>query len=211
LDVHPPHGPIRSVKDFLIHLLAITIGLLIALSLEAMVEWIHYRHLVHTAKANLATEIRENQQDLTKTLEALRTSEAQLQHFIKLVHQLEADRASPLSQLNFTWTLATLHDTSWNTARETGAIAHMNYEEAKRYTAVYALQLQYTSLQERAFASANAVTGLTTLLDKDMKRISQSELENSERTLGLALANARADEDVARALIAEYSRFSGQK
>jgi hypothetical protein len=98
-----------------------------------------------------------------------------------------------------------------NTARETGAIAHTNYEEAKRYTAVYALQLQYTSLQERAFASANAVTGLTTLLDKDMKRISQSELENSERTLGLALANARADEDVARALIAEYSRFSGQK
>jgi hypothetical protein len=73
------------------------------------------------------------------------------------------------------------------------------------------LQLQYNSLQERAFASANAVSGLTTLLDKDMKRISESELESSERTLGLALANTRANEDLARALIAEYSQFTGQK
>src|SRR5205807_9638345 len=136
LDVHPPHAAIHSVKDFLIHLLAITVGLLIALSLEAMVEWIHYRHLVHEAETNFSTEIRENQQELTKSLEGMRAAEEQLQHFIKLVHQLEVDRGTPLNQVNFSWTLATLHDTSWNTARETGAVAHMDYDEVKRYTRV---------------------------------------------------------------------------
>jgi hypothetical protein len=211
LEVHPLHGSVHSVKDFLLHLLAITIGLLIALSLEATVEWVHYRHLVHRAEVNLSTEILQNQRELTQSLEGMHSSAEQLQHFIKVVHQLEADRAAPLSEFRFSWTLATLHDISWNTARETGAIAHMDYDEVKRYTTVYALQSEYTSLQERAFASANAVVGLRTLLDKDTMKISESELENAERTLGLALANARAEEDVAHALVAVYSPFTGQK
>jgi hypothetical protein len=39
LDVHSPHEPIIGWKDFLLHLFTITIGLLIALSLEGTVEW----------------------------------------------------------------------------------------------------------------------------------------------------------------------------
>lgn len=38
LDVHPPHHAIRGWKDFLLHLLTITIGLLLALSLEGWLE-----------------------------------------------------------------------------------------------------------------------------------------------------------------------------
>jgi hypothetical protein len=34
LDVHPPHEKMHGFKDFLLHLLTITIGLLIALGLE---------------------------------------------------------------------------------------------------------------------------------------------------------------------------------
>ena len=30
MEVHAPHSPVRSIKDFMVHLLAITIGLLIA-------------------------------------------------------------------------------------------------------------------------------------------------------------------------------------
>jgi hypothetical protein len=39
LDVHAPHQSAHTLKDFLIHIAAITIGLLIALGLEATVEW----------------------------------------------------------------------------------------------------------------------------------------------------------------------------
>jgi hypothetical protein len=43
MDVHPPHLPIHTWKDFLLHLLTITIGLFIALTLEASIESIHHR------------------------------------------------------------------------------------------------------------------------------------------------------------------------
>jgi hypothetical protein len=208
LDIHPVHGSIRSVKDFFLHLLTITVGILIALSLEATVEWFHYRHLVHEAETNLASEIRANQDELTKTVAGLRITDQQLRRFIALVHALESDRSTTIHDLAFNWTVASLHTTSWNTASATGAIAHMDYDEVQRYTRVYVLQQQYVSLQERAFASANAVVGLTTLLDKDAKKISESELENAERTLGLALANTSAEQDIAAALIAEYRQFA---
>ncbi len=44
LDVHPPHQPVHSWKDFLIHMTAICLGLLIAIGLEQSVEAIHQHH-----------------------------------------------------------------------------------------------------------------------------------------------------------------------
>jgi hypothetical protein len=41
LDVHPPHTAVHGWKDFWIHLATISIGLLIAVSLEQSVEWLH--------------------------------------------------------------------------------------------------------------------------------------------------------------------------
>ena len=38
MDVHAPHEPINTWRDFALHLIIVTIGLLIALSLEALVE-----------------------------------------------------------------------------------------------------------------------------------------------------------------------------
>ena len=53
LDVHAPHDKMHGFKDFLLHLATITIGLLIALSLEGCVEWRHHRHLVQEAEEGL--------------------------------------------------------------------------------------------------------------------------------------------------------------
>jgi len=44
LDVHAPHQAVRSWMDFLVHIIAITIGLLIAIGLEQAVEYVHHRH-----------------------------------------------------------------------------------------------------------------------------------------------------------------------
>jgi hypothetical protein len=43
-DVHAPHQTIHTWKDFLIHIAAITIGLLLAVGLEQTVEYVHHRH-----------------------------------------------------------------------------------------------------------------------------------------------------------------------
>jgi len=64
VDIHPPHGPIRSWKDFLLQLVTITAGVLIALSLEGVREWSHYRTLVREARETLAREIAENMKEV---------------------------------------------------------------------------------------------------------------------------------------------------
>lgn len=208
MEVHPPHSPIRSLKDFLVHLLTITVGLLIAFGLEGILELRHNRHLVHEAEVNLSAEILTNEKELTKGLVELRKSEGQLQNFVHLVQQLESNRNTPLDHVDFNWTVLELHETSWSTAASTGALGHMSYEEVNRYTRIYGLQHKFDSLQDRAWASANGVVGLATLLQKDPKKITDSELENAERTIGLALANTHAEDNVAGILLASYASFT---
>ena len=59
--------PVEAARDFFVHLTTITIGLLIALSMEGCVEWQHHRHLVREADASLRMEIRNNSKAWRKT------------------------------------------------------------------------------------------------------------------------------------------------
>lgn len=64
MEIHAPEGPVTSLKEFLVHIGIVTIGILIALSLEGLLEWHHHRELVEEARANIASEIRDNRKDL---------------------------------------------------------------------------------------------------------------------------------------------------
>lgn len=44
LDVHAPHRTVHTWKDFLVHIAAIVIGLIIAVSIEQTVEFFHHRY-----------------------------------------------------------------------------------------------------------------------------------------------------------------------
>ena len=71
---------------------------------------------------------------------------------------LQKNRNTPVKDIHFDWTLDELHATSWNTASATGAIAHMDYSQVKRYTRIYDLQQQFMTTQNRAF---DAIMGST--------------------------------------------------
>ncbi len=77
MEIHPPHQPVLTVKEALVHLGIVTIGILIALSLEGLVEWQHHRHLVAEARENIAEEIRDNS--------------GELKHFLGSVAQIGRD------------------------------------------------------------------------------------------------------------------------
>ena len=207
MDIHPPHGAINSWREFLLHLLTITIGILIALSFEGLIEWRHHRGLVREAESNIAAEIRSNAAELKTTEQELRTSDEQLQQVLAVIHHMEADRKFKPTSVVFNWTVAELHQTSWSTANSTGALGYMDYEEAKRYTRVYDLQQEFMALQQRALQSSLSVQALSTLLSRDTTTISAAELSEAERTAGLALANARALEQVGQALSEQYAGF----
>ncbi|MET3123539.1 hypothetical protein AAKU67_003151 [Oxalobacteraceae bacterium GrIS 2.11] len=56
LDVHPPHHPTHTWKDFFIHLATIVVGLLIAVGLEQTVESLHHRHLANEFEDQMREE-----------------------------------------------------------------------------------------------------------------------------------------------------------
>jgi hypothetical protein len=60
LDVHPPHAPTHTWKDFFIHIATIVVGLFIAVGLEQTVEYFHHEHQLHHFEEALRKESHEN-------------------------------------------------------------------------------------------------------------------------------------------------------
>jgi hypothetical protein len=89
LDVHAPHETVHSWRDFFTHIATITIGLLIALALEAGIEGMHHRHIVREARENIREELRENQQLLAVDLKYLGSNSDTLRQDITLLTQLK--------------------------------------------------------------------------------------------------------------------------
>src|ERR1700735_555979 len=90
MDVHPPDQPIHTWGDFFIHLITITIGLLIALSLEATVEWVHHRHLVHVARQSIRHEMEENRKLLSADMTSVQDDQSRIANDIKLLVALRS-------------------------------------------------------------------------------------------------------------------------
>ena len=70
LDAHAPHQTVHTWRDFLVHIAAIVIGLIIAVSLEQTVEFFHHRHQREQLEAALQRDGRANrgyiQDDIAK-------------------------------------------------------------------------------------------------------------------------------------------------
>ena len=207
MDIHPPRQAVTSLQQFLRELVTITAGILIALTLDGLLSWRHHRTLVREARANILNELRENQRDLAKERQDLQKMEQDGQTLISLVHQLESNRKTPVRHFQYTFSMAELHSTSWNTASTTGALSFMPYIEVKRYTEVYDLQRAFTALQERGFAASLDVQGLATLLGRNPATLTTAELSDAERRLGIAMADVAAMEQIAEPLNRQYEEL----
>ena len=154
LDVHEPHEPIHGWRDFLLHLFTITIGLLIALSLEGLVEWQHHRHLVHEAEASLHAEIKSNAQSISGIGKDIEAQEAMLQHDIVVLNMAIAHRDISKEHMSVAYHLTEADDVSWRTAQSTGALALMPYSSAQEYAQIYATQAAFESAERQAVRDA---------------------------------------------------------
>ncbi|WP_158821311.1 hypothetical protein [Granulicella sp. S156] len=139
MDVHAPHEPIHTWKDFLLHLATITIGLLIALGLEGLVEAAHHRHLLHQAETNLRAEMTDNRQKLADDEKLLDRNEQRIESDLGLLSAVKAHQPTSV-QLISGWGWDGMGSAAWNTARDTGAIALMPYEYAQGYFVIYGQQ-----------------------------------------------------------------------
>jgi hypothetical protein len=164
LDVHPPHGPTHGARDFFLHLFTITIGLLIALSLEGCVEWQHHRHLVHEAEASLHTEIANNAKGMKDTIDDLHKQQESLKNDVTVLKYIMKNHKAPEhSSLEITYHIRGFDDVSWKTAQSTGALSYMPYDRAQEYSDIYATQEVLQSAEQQA--ARDAILGLASLLN----------------------------------------------
>ena len=151
LDVHPPHEPVHGWRDFFVHLSTITIGLLIALSLEGCVEWRHHRHLVHEAEVSLQKEIESNAKGLEGVLEDVRKEQELLKQDVAIMKKIIANPKVPNhDELTINFRIRTFGDVSWKTAQSTGALSYMPYERAQEYSNIYSAQNELGMAEEQA-------------------------------------------------------------
>jgi hypothetical protein len=169
VDVHLPDKSIRTWKDFLLHLLTITIGLFIALTLEAAVESMHHRHLVREARVNLRSEIENNHQLYAKNARELQQSRTQLAHDLDQLRELRNGKQLPDPKLSWSLNWDGYGDAAWKTAKESGAVPHMDSRSIADYTWLYDQQLYVMSMALTLLSEESRVNAVLVVAQEPSK------------------------------------------
>ena len=151
MEIHVPSGRPHSWKNFAIELGTITTGILIALTLEALVEQRHYRVLADEARETITSEIKDNAQELQSVLKQITESGRSIEAARIVVEELLATRKSNATEFSLDAHMAELSSSSWQTAQHTGALSHMPYSEVQTFSKVYSMQDLFLDHQRRSF------------------------------------------------------------
>ncbi len=153
MDVHAPHEPIHTWRDFVLHLLTITIGLLIALGLEAAVETLHHRHIVREARENIHRELEQNEKSAAEDLQHLDDNKSKMQSdldTLRVIRKNSGDQKGTHLTYEFDW--SSFNEAAWTSARDSGALTYMPTDEVQRYADAYHQQDVTTGQAEAIFS-----------------------------------------------------------
>ena len=148
LDVHAPEHGIHGARDFFVHLLTITAGLLIAIALEQSVEAVHHRYQRKEAEAMIRQELRENRDELMQRQATLKSETDDLVGLLAYIDERLAHKPADASKLHVALSEGPLRDAAWRSAAATGVAAYMDYATVEKFAECYKEQDQYELLQE---------------------------------------------------------------
>ena len=177
MDVHPAHHAPRTWRDFFVHLVTITIGLFIALTLQAGVESLHHRHLVREARENLRREIEINRKHYAENVQNIEKNRSQLAHDIDHLRDLRSGKPIEKNDLVWGWAWNGYIDASWKTARETGAVSYMSFDLINAYAQLY-LQQDYVNAQALAIINDEPKSAAFLQIAKDPAALSLSDIQS---------------------------------
>jgi hypothetical protein len=157
LDVHDPEHTPHSVRDFLIHIATIVVGLLIAIGLEQTVELIHHRMEVTTTRRELAIEDTRNIKIFHDDEGYLVSTEQQVKAYLAVLQHSLATKTPPPAILNIDPDYDDFQDAVFKAADRTGVLALMPQDEVASVSDRY---LNFSQLQDR-------ITEMFYKLDRD--------------------------------------------
>jgi hypothetical protein len=147
MEIHGPEGPTNSFKDFAIHIVIVTIGILIALGLEGVRETISVHHVVRDARENFRAELQANRDHLDRELKHDSEMLANIDQIIAELPKLRKDPAELRARVAKVYPSGYFFSSSrWESALSTGALGHMSVDEVNRYAEVNFLVHAYKTL-----------------------------------------------------------------
>ncbi len=137
MELHLP-GQVRTLKDFLVHLGIVTLGILIALGLEQLVESHHRSRIARETVAGFRRELSDNRAQVEEVLAAMPKLREKIQAQLIALNALgsaESKSAVPIDYPGIYFDLVS--SASWDTAIATPALNDIPYADAKRYSEAY--------------------------------------------------------------------------
>ncbi len=203
IDVHPPEHGIHGTRDFFVHLFTITIGLLIALGLEAGVEAVHHRHQREQAEATIRQELIDNRAKLVKMQVSTQAEILNLSRALAFAEDLRSGKKDDPRDIKLGFNVEPLQSAGWSTASATGALSFMPYAEVQGFATAYHEQQNYEDAVSRALSQYELLeTYLTNITDpRDLK---PQDRETVIPDLRRALADLAAMSDWGRAALGTY-------
>jgi hypothetical protein len=199
---HRPIPPRRRVRHFLLQLLPVTAGILIALLIDGFVELQRERSLVREARAAIAAEIKANAFDLEDKLPSFTRMQSELANVATLVNDILNTGRTEIGSFEYSMSLPTLERASWESAERTGALEYMDYEEVRKYSSLYEYQELVEATQRDLLARLPGLGIISQAMDsgdpegyvQDLqdKRADVAEL-NAALFIYIGLAHALAD------------------
>ncbi|MFN7925065.1 MAG: hypothetical protein U0Q16_33520 [Bryobacteraceae bacterium] len=210
MEIHPPSGPVSSPREFFIHMSMITMGILIALSLEGLREWYHHKALVREAKEMLATEMRENKGRVDDKRQKNVVVQKDIESAVAAVDGLLKTGKLTAKEMKVGYQSIGLQDSAWKTASITGAVGHMSYSEVKGYADVYTLQEEFVRNQRRGVEAIPSVMKSFHGVD-DPSHMSKDELMKfKDRALDL-LGVLLLEDSIGKGLSEVYAKHLTEK
>lgn len=200
MDIHKPKAA-HSLREFLIEIGTITIGILIALGLEAGVEGLRHRELVEHARADFRQELSDNRAGLVRALNGERETIVALNRMTAALQlRLAGKRPAPGSATVNT-TFSTMSAAAWESTVATKALSHMSYADAQALAQAYSESRAYNVLQEEARKPFFELTATDSLEDLD-----HTELRERGHVIALNRSYETALLGLGQRLLTDYDR-----
>ncbi len=206
MELHTPARPPDNLREFGIHIATVTIGILIALGLEALVMEVRNRRLVDETRREFQAELHSDRDRARIELAGVRDAHRKLHALVNALPMLGRDSPAEIGPR-----LLAIENpgyffpaNSWQTALSTGAFAHMPPEEAASYSDAFYTIRYYGDVQREALAIEDRAKAFF-LAHPDL---SPAELrEGAERIILLERAEnsresvcARMDDEIRRVI-----------
>jgi hypothetical protein len=207
LEIHAPEKPILTFKEAIVHLSIVTVGILIALSLEGLVEYVHHRTVVREAREIMKSEIEANQKDLNLTMARIALQTEGLVKGIRIFSAMARGEKPKIEGLRWmlNYRTAELHSVGHSTAELMGAFAYMDYREVSRYAAIYDSQDRFVRGQSAALTEGISAFAWTE--ERDIPTAAPADLVAFVERLRQTLAAMTLARQFGGSLEKDYAKF----